>query len=52
MSANTIKESAQEQKSLSKVIKINETKIQSHLDQMVRSTVEQTLNNLLDAEAD
>jgi len=45
-------ESTQEGKSLSKVIKINEAKIQNHLDRMVRSTVEQTLNDLLDAEAD
>ena len=44
--------STQEPKSLSKVIQINEAKIQSHLDQMVRSTVQQTLNELLDAEAD
>jgi transposase-like protein len=36
---------------LSKVIKINEGKIQYHLGHMVRSGVEQTLNELLDAEA-
>ena len=52
MSANTKEESVKEPKSLSKVIKINEGRIQSHLDQMVRKTVEQTLNDLLDAEAD
>ena len=52
MKNNLIEESAQEQKTLNKVIKINEAKIQSHLDTMVRSTVEQTLNDLLDAEAD
>ena len=45
-------ESTQKAKSLNKVIKINEAKIQNHLDQMVRNTVEQTLNDLLDAEAD
>jgi putative transposase len=45
-------ESTQEQKSLNNTIKINEAKIQSHLDNMVRDTVEQTLNGLLDAEAD
>ena len=39
-------------KNLNKVIKINEAKIQSHLDHMVRSTVEQTLNDMLDTEAD
>jgi putative transposase len=49
----TIKEeSTHEPKTLSKVIKIDEAKIHSHLDQMVRSSVEQTLNELLDAEAD
>jgi putative transposase len=37
---------------LNKVIKINEAKIQSNLDTMVRDTVQQTLNGLLDAEAD
>ena len=52
MKNNLIEESAQEQKTLNKVIKIDEAKIQSHLDTMVRSTVEQTLNELLDAEAD
>jgi putative transposase len=52
MNTNLTKESTQEGKSLSKVIKINEAKIQSHLDTMVRDTVQQTLNNLLDAEAD
>jgi transposase-like protein len=37
---------------LSKVIKIDEGRIQNHLDQIVRSTVEQTLNDMLNAEAD
>jgi len=37
---------------LSNVIKINEAQIQNHLGQMVRSTVEETLNAMLDAEAD
>jgi putative transposase len=45
-------ESTREGKTLNKVIKINEAKIQSHLDTMVRDTVQQTLNDLLDAEAD
>ncbi len=31
---------------------IDEERIQSHLDEVVRSTVEETLNALLDAEAD
>jgi len=37
---------------LGRVIRIDEAKIQDHLGQMVRSTVEQTLNEMLDAEAD
>jgi len=52
MSNNLTQESTEQAKSLSKVIKIDEARIQSHLDQMVRSTVEKTLNDLLDAEAD
>jgi transposase-like protein len=39
-------------KSLSKVIRIDEGEIRGHLDEMVRGTVEETLNSLLDAEAD
>ena len=35
-----------------KVICIDEREICGHLDQMVRGTVEETLNTLLDAEAD
>lgn len=45
-------ESAKSGNNLSNVIKINEAQIQSHLGQMVRSTVEETLNAMLDAEAD
>lgn len=37
---------------LSKVIKIDEEKIQQHLGELVRGTVEETLTKLLDAEAD
>ena len=44
--------STESDKHLSKVIKIDESLIQTHLDKMVRSTVEETLNGLLDAEAD
>ncbi len=44
--------SAPADKNLSHVIKIDEAKIQWHLGEMVRSTVEQTLNGMLDAEAD
>jgi len=44
--------SAPVEKNLSQVIKIDEAQIQEHLGEMVRSTVEETLNGLLDAEAD
>ncbi len=37
---------------LNKVIKIDETQIRDHLGEMVRSTVEEILNDMLDAEAD
>jgi transposase-like protein len=37
---------------LGKVIRIDEAQIQDHLGEMVRSTVEDTLNEMLDAEAD
>ena len=37
---------------LSEVIQIDEGKIQEHLGEVVRSTVEETLNAMLDAEAD
>ena len=39
-------------KNLSKVIRIDEGEIRDHLGEMVRGTVEETLNGLLDAEAD
>ncbi len=39
-------------KPLSRVIRIDEGEIRGHLDEMVRGTVEETLNSLLDAEAD
>ena len=38
-------------KPLSKVIRIDESEIRGHLDEMVRGTVEETLNAMLDAEA-
>ena len=44
--------SAPAEKNLSQVIKIDEGQIQQHLGEMVRSTVEETLNAMLDAEAD
>lgn len=39
-------------KPLNKVIRIDENEIRGHLDEMVRGTVEETLNAMLDAEAD
>lgn len=39
-------------KPLDNVIRIDEAQVQQHLDEMVRATVEDTLNALLDAEAD
>ena len=39
-------------KPLSKVTRIDESEIRGHLDEMVRGTVEETLNAMLDAEAD
>lgn len=39
-------------KPLDNVIRIDEGQVRQHLDEMVRSTVEETLNALLDAEAD
>jgi putative transposase len=37
---------------LEKVIQINEAKVRDHLGQIVRGTVEETLNTMLEAEAD
>jgi putative transposase len=39
-------------KPLGKVIRIDEREIRGHLDEMVRGTVEETLNAMLEAEAD
>ncbi len=39
-------------KALGAVVQIDEGKIRAHLDEVVRATVEETLNALLDAEAD
>lgn len=36
----------------SEVIKIDEGKVRQHLDEVVRSSVEETLNGLLELEAD
>ncbi len=39
-------------KALGKVVQIDEKRIKDHLGELVRGTVEETLNSLLDAEAD
>ena len=39
-------------KALGAVVQIDDGKIRAHLDEVVRATVEETLNALLDAEAD
>jgi len=39
-------------RNLNGIIRIDETQVKSHLGEMVRGTVEETLNALLDAEAD
>jgi transposase-like protein len=49
---NQKKESTEAAKNLNRVIKIDEARIHSHLDEMVRDTVQETLNKMLDAEAD
>jgi transposase-like protein len=43
--------SVQEHEDLSQIIKIDEAKVSSHLGDLVRRTVEETLNGMLDAEA-
>src|SRR5580658_5766314 len=45
-------EAGSETKTLGSVVQIDKGKIQAHLDEVVRSTVKETLNALLDAEAD
>lgn len=41
-----------EQVKVSKIIEIDEQEIRNHLDEIVRGSVEETLNDMLDAEAD
>jgi transposase-like protein len=38
-------------RSLNQVVQIDESRIQAHLEEVVRNTVEETLNALVDAEA-
>jgi len=49
---STQEPSVELEKRLNGVIKIDAAQIHSHLDSMVRSSVEETLNKLLDEEAD
>ncbi|MCB1762048.1 MAG: transposase, partial [Gammaproteobacteria bacterium] len=39
-------------RTLNKVVQIDDRRIQDHLGELVRGTVEETLNTMLDAEAD
>jgi putative transposase len=51
MAVEQSRTSVQEPKDLSQIIKIDEAKVSSHLGDLVRRTVEETLNGMLDAEA-
>ncbi len=51
MTADQNRTSVQEPEDLSQIIKIDEAKVSSHLGDLVRRTVEETLNGMLDAEA-
>jgi hypothetical protein len=41
-----------DEKTMDQIIQIDEARIRDHLGKMVRGTVEETLNAMLDAEAD
>jgi transposase-like protein len=49
---NQLEVSTTNERDLNNVIKIDQQQIKSHLGEMVRDTVEETLNAMLDAEAD
>ncbi len=51
MTAEQNRTSVQGPEDLSQIIKIDEAKVSSHLGDLVRRTVEETLNGMLDAEA-
>jgi len=51
MTTEQSRTSAQEPEDLSQIIQIDEARISNHLDHVVRQTVEETLNGMLDAEA-
>ena len=50
--STTEERSVSEGKKLNRAIRIDEVQIRSHLDTLVRDSVEDTLNKLLDSEAD
>ena len=43
---------ANDSKTLGKVVQIDDRRIQDHLGELVRGTVEETLNTMLDADAE
>ena len=47
-----LEESVKDEKSLNNIIKIDQGQIEDQLGHLVRQSVEETINNLLDAEAD
>jgi len=49
---STISENREKGKELGKVIQVDQEKIQDHLGKMVRESVEETLNEMLEGEAD
>ena len=51
MSNNQQAESVQTEKNFSNIIRIDEAQVKDHLGGLVRKTVEETLNDMLDAEA-
>ena len=51
MTVEQSRTSAQEPEDLSQIIKIDEAKVSNHLHGLVRETVQETLNKMLDAEA-
>ena len=48
----SLAEDADRSEEIRKVIKVDGEAVRGHLDELVRSTVEQTLNQMLEAEAD
>ena len=49
---NQLKESVKDEKSLNNIIKIDQAQMSDQLGHLVRRSVEETLNEMLDAEAD